>query len=182
MMFFRTQAMAAAFAIFACTASAQSVPSNSAPAHSWSVIGVVHRDIADSSPIAKLTFSTPDSPFTVGMDVNVHYVFVNESGHRIRIKGPLFEVEVRDSAGNLPPETDLGCRRHFFSPCHTNRPYFASQAVFTDDPDQKMQGDEDLRFYYDLTKPGVYTAIGYVCSVLEGPPCFKTNTVKFTIQ
>jgi hypothetical protein len=79
------------------------------------VIGVVHRDISNSSPLGNLKLLQPDNSFKLGSDVKIHFVFVNSADHDLEVTGGLFSLEVRDASGTLAPETEWGCREHFLA-------------------------------------------------------------------
>jgi len=101
--------------------------------------------------------------------------------HRYRRQGIVF-LDVRDGNGNLAPETEDGCRSHFFSTCHTQvylSPHGDRPRSFA--PREKIVSSEPLSVEYNLD-PGEYTVVGYVCGMSEGPECFKTNTIKITVQ
>ena len=148
------------------------------------VVGVVHREIADSSPVASATLRSVQNPVKAGSDIKIHFVLENRSDHGIKYFGDLLEVDVRDQYGKLPPETTLGCDRHFFSPCHSEGP---GGDVHVSPPQGiipshgKLEYDDFLNGQYNLVL-GTYTVVGYVCAVKEGPECFKTSMITITVE
>jgi hypothetical protein len=155
------------------------------------VIGVVPQEIADSSPVISATITAPScapaNTFNIGSDINIHIVLQNRTDHDVRyleasLRGihGLVNYDVRDNNGDLPPETELGCGRHFFSPCHTET---GTRALVPPPiaPKGTLEKDWHLNAEYELA-PGTYTVVGYVCGMQEGPECFKTNTIIITVE
>jgi hypothetical protein len=149
------------------------------------VIGIVHRDIAESSPLASVTISAAKHTFKVGEEINIHWVLVNLSDHDLLLEPDSSVADVRDADGALPPETDLGCLSHFFSPCYKFREMGKGPPVAIP-PRKKYVLDGVLNPAYDLTKPGTYTVVDYVhlCDENgeEATGFFKSNTIKITIE
>jgi hypothetical protein len=174
--------LALAVALIASTATAQSptlpVGTIGEPEHH---IGIVHHDIADSSPVASATISAEQKPFKAGTKVNIHFVLENRSDHDIVLppNGGVV-MDVRDASGALPPETDLGCVVHYFSPCHKYK--YLYQAPGPVIPAHKKFEMSGPLSDYVLSQPGVYTVVGYVRTPDEDPEYFKTNTIKITVE
>ncbi len=103
------------------------------------VVGKMHQEIADSSPVVSASI-TPiggsqgggsQTIYMAGSEMKIEVVLENISNHEIkysfesrdhryRRQGIVF-LDVRDGNGNLAPETEDGCRSHFFSTCLTLR-------------------------------------------------------------
>jgi hypothetical protein len=149
------------------------------------IIGIQNRKIADSSPSVSATISPALGPAKAGSAVKVHLVVENTSDHEIAFWGALVMFDVRDENGKLAPETPEGCALHFFSPCYSVTEYNGSELsspLLRLVPHKKLEDDEDLTQEYDLSQPGSYTAVGYLCSLVDqGPGCFRTNTIKITV-
>ena len=163
-----------------CAMNGQKVPQNIHVGEPERVVGVVHKNVAESSSVASEIISAPGSPFKHGAKIEVRFVFTNLLDKNIEMYGRTLRLEVRDDQGKLPSETDAGCRRHWFSPCYTNKPV----AVLPVPPlgaHEKLIGRYDLSMEYDL-KPGQYSVVGYECSRGETPECFKTNRIMITVQ
>jgi hypothetical protein len=149
------------------------------------VVGVVHKTIADSSPFVSGTLSPIPSPVKAGSVFKVHYVLRNLSNHDIVYSGGIYPaLDVRDSDGKLAPETTpLGCAKHFFSSCHTETSG-VSQATpphGTIHPHGKLEFDVYPSAEYNFV-PGTYTMVGYVCTIQDGPECFKTSKITIQVQ
>jgi hypothetical protein len=146
------------------------------------VIGPVHREIADSAPDVSVVISASASPGKVGSPVTIHSVYRNTSDHDIYLGNEPEYFEVRDAAGNLAPETEMGCMDHFFSPCHTDEERDTSLMSFARVlPGTRHELDLDLSDDYKLSVPGIYTVVGYICWVSQATDCLRTNTIKITI-
>jgi hypothetical protein len=178
-----------AIALLVLTATAQSDapvgrPAGGEPPHP---VGAVHREVADSSPVASATLSPIQNPVKAGSITKVHFVLENRSDHAIKYIG--FPVlDVRDENGNVAPETINGRGMHFFSPRHTEggagNTYIGGGAYTLRGiipVHGKLEEDGFVNSEYELT-PGTYTVVGYVCGMKEGPECFKTNSVKVTVE
>jgi hypothetical protein len=172
------------FAVFllALTAAAQlQAPASAHVRVGPEVIGIVHKEIADSSPVAFATLHAEQNPVKVGSIIPIHFTLENRSDHDLKLFGGFPEVDIRDKDGKIAPETAFGCGDHFFSPCHTapghstRGPLRGAIPVHGRVEDEIYPGPQ-----YNLA-PGTYTVVGYVCAVQEGPECFKTNTITITV-
>jgi len=147
-------------------------------------VGVVHHDIAESSPVISATISYKVVHYSDGDRVLVHVIFKNISDHDISYHDSLIVMHVTDSDGKLAPEWGDGCRRHWFSPC-----YYTQESRITIGggtqilkPGGKVDFDLDPNTEYDFTRPGTYSAVGYISGFKEGPEYFKTNTITIKIE
>jgi hypothetical protein len=147
------------------------------------VIGVVHHEVADSSPVISVILTATASPYLKGKTIAVHVKKLNTSDHEIEYVNLTIVLVVFDSNGNIAPETELGCQRHWFSPCYytqgRNRIPWTNGKIA---PGGTSEYDKRLSDDYDLSKPGTYTVMGYMSGYKEGPEYFKTNTIKITIE
>ena len=163
------------------------VAAQEAPGHSAEdepiKIGIVHREIAESSPVVSATLSSKATSFQSGGSVKVHLVVRNTSDHEVPYVGPILVVEIHDASGNVSAETDFGCRRHWFSSCHylkgVNRVPLGHGNLA---PNGRLESDMELSDEYKFDRSGTYTAVGYVSGIKEGPEYFKTNSVNITIK
>lgn len=148
------------------------------PAHH---IGIVHHEIAESSPIAAATISVVQDPDKRRAKVKARLVIENQSDHEIAFESSGYAVwDIRDAQGALPPETDIGCTLHFFSQCYKYEPLQEAPPLVI-----PVHKKVELRGYltdYDLTRPGTYTAVAYIHLPNEVPEYFKSNKITFTIQ
>jgi hypothetical protein len=169
------------FVVTAQPSKAQELRVEGEPEH---IIGVVHRDIAESSPLASATISALQSPVKAGEPVKIRIVIENRSDHEIVLPDfGAFVFDARDSNGDLLPETDIGCVFHFFSPCHKYKK-MGEGLVATISAHKKYEWDTLLNTEYDLSRPGTYTVVGYVQIFADGSDHinFKTNKIKITVQ
>jgi hypothetical protein len=172
-----------AFAVVCLALSATAQAGPKAGPHEIREIGIVHKEIAESSPVASGTLQAVKNPVKAGEGIRVHFTLQNRSDHDIQFGDALVPVlDVRDENGDLAPETAIGRDIHFFSPHHTEkRPPFLTAREGIIHAHGKEEGDCYPIAEYVLT-PGTYTVVGYVCSVKEGPECFKTNTITITVE
>jgi hypothetical protein len=112
-------------------AQGQSADGNVLRPRKLPVIGVVHRNIAESSPVAKATISIAQSANSKGSGPKIHFGFQNVSDHDLFLFPGNISYEVRDDSGKLPPESEIGCESHFFSPCFTDRMPSSHKSTFT---------------------------------------------------
>ena len=155
-------------------------------------IGVIHREIAESSPVAKLVIEqVPRNPrWQTPAKIDVQAKTYNTSDHEINFRHCGVYFDVADiKTRKRPPETQIGCREHFFSDCHTWRmPLpddngFGQKPGFTIKPGQsRVSADGLVDSEYQLN-PGVYSVIAYFCADKqpEEPEYFKSNTITITI-
>lgn len=147
-------------------------------------IGIVQKEIAEFSPVASATLQAFKNPVKAGEIIPIHFILENRSDHDIEYEGGFYPaLDVRDENGKLAPETETTGRDvHFFSPHHTeSRPKTRTPPQGIIHAHQKKEGDYAISAEYRLP-PGTYTAVGYVCTVKEGPECFKTNTITITVE
>ena len=146
-------------------------------------IGVVHKEIAESSPVASATLQAIKNPVKAGEGIRVHFTLENRSGHDIEYTSGIHPViDVRDENGNLAPETETGQALHFFSPHHTDEKWTSKLPLHGIIPAHgKEEGYCSPSAEYRLSS-GTYTVVGYVCTIKEGPECFKTNTITITVE
>jgi hypothetical protein len=124
-----------------------------------------------------------DSPvFTPGSNVFVHIKLESHVGREIDISTDGLKLDVRDASGRRPRETDAGCLEHFFSQCYTGWLYRRKQVLIPFKSFGKLEWDKNLSKEYELTRPGTYTVVGYVCGIGHLTDCFRTNEAKFTIK
>lgn len=143
------------------------------------VIGIVHREIAESSSFASPTISAQDI-VKAGTPETIHFAIENRSDHDLVVGGVV--LDSRDGKGALLPETELGCTAHFFSPCYKYK-NLGSGPTLTLSAHKSYKWDSLLNTDYDLNRPGTYTIVGYVqISVDSKNSNFKTNKIKITVQ
>jgi hypothetical protein len=143
------------------------------------VIGIVPRDIAESSPFASVTISAQDN-LKAGKPAKIYFTIENQSDQDLMLTELV--LDARDSKGELLPETDLGCVAHFFSPCHKTK-NLASGPKLTLPAHKTYKWDSLLNSQYDLSRPGTDTVIGYVQILVDSKVYnFKTNKIKISVE
>lgn len=163
--------------IFACdTASlrAQSVTLGTA--------GKEQHDVYNTSATASATLLFDSSTFQLGSNVFVHVTIESHVGRELLISTDGLKLEVRDAHGRMPRETEVGCLEHFFSQCYTGWLYPRRLVQIPFKSFGKLEWDKNLSREYELTRPGTYTVVGYVCGIGNTRDCFRTNVAKFTIK
>lgn len=153
-------------------------------------IGQVHREVAETSPVAKMVIERVArdprllSPYKIAVRVRIY----NISDHEINYQRWGFTSDVTDiKAGKRAPETPTGCYSHFFSDCYTwSEPMpesggFGRKPGLTIEPNKYFETTDLLDSNYRLD-PGDYSVVGYFCAAeREGPECLKSNKITITV-
>ncbi len=137
-----------------------------------------------AEPWFSVTISTPKAVVTVGSDIKLKVVFVNNTEQDIRYPGaggpgrtgPVFDIDIRDSGGKPALETPYGLKMH-----GKDTREWRGGSVFggTAHPGNKIEEELILSKEYDMSKPGDYTV-----QVLERNPKFqavKSNSITITV-
>jgi hypothetical protein len=174
--------------LFTGVSSAQ-LPPNLGPGSVYVRTGPVHRQIAETSPVATVVIeqTAPKAgmkQFKIAVRATVH----NTTGHELRYVNPSQNYDVTDrKTGKRAPNTDAGCYGNFFMDCYT--PSFPVGVGPSGPPTYVIppHGSKEIEplAYIDMDyklDPGEYTVVGYFCATeREGPECFKSNRITITI-
>ncbi len=144
--------------------------------------GKEQHDVYNTSPTASATLSMDNPTFALGSNVFVHVKLESHIGREILISTDGLKLQVLDQNNHSPKETEVGCLEHFFSQCYTGWLYRRKVVQIPFKSFDKLEWDKNLSKEYELTKPGTYAVIGYVCGIGSLTDCFRTNVVKFTIK
>jgi hypothetical protein len=155
----------------------------------WKPTGPLHREIADSSPVAKEVIEqTSPRPGMAQYKVAIRATVYNLTNHTLTYENPSQFYEVRSSkTGELAKSTPTGCYVNFFRECYTPS---ATRGVSGFGPIEKVipaQGSvlilpEDYIDMDYVLDPGEYTVVGIYCSTKrEGPECFRSNKITIRI-
>jgi hypothetical protein len=134
-------------------------------------------------PWFSVTITRPKVSVSVGSDVKLKVVFVNNTEQDIRYSGaggpgrggPGFDIDIRDSGGKPAPETPYGLKMHGKDTSWRGGSVFAGTAH----PGDKIEEELILSKEFDMSKPGDYTV-----QVRERNPKFevvKSNSITITI-
>lgn len=148
----------------------------------WRLTAAQSRQPAE--PWFTVAISTPKAVVTVGSEVKLKVVFVNNTEQDIHYpgaggpgrNGPVFDIDVRDSSGKLVPETPYGLWMH-----GKDTRGWRGGSVFaaTAHPGGKIEEELMLSKEYDMSKPDEYTV-----QVRERNPKFrvvKSNSIAITV-
>jgi len=151
-------------------------------------IGPVHREIAESSPVATAVIerTTPGNQLTP-FKIAIRFTIRNISDHELSYTGPLTTLDVHNIAtGQRAEDGPYGCYVHFFSKCYTPsipRGIPAGGVKPLQIPKDSTFEDVHLVDGEYKLQPGQYSVVGYFCATQgEGPECFKSNTITITIS
>ena len=129
----------------------------------------------------------------------LHFTLRNVTDHQVKFFDLHYFLDVRDSDGNLAPETDWGRREHELvrrmAAFAGNGPHAGIQTARLETvtgnrlPEwktipvhKKIEFDHYATAEYVLGS-GSYTVVAFVCAVKveEGPKCFKSNTIPIRV-
>jgi hypothetical protein len=143
---------------------------------------VTAQGVQPAEPWFSVTIAGPKANLSVGSDVKLRVLFVNNTDKDIRFpgagparSGPVFDIDVRDSGGKPLLETPYGLKMHGKDP----HPWSGSAFAATARPGDKIEEELILSKEYDISKPGNYTV-----QVLERNPKFaavKSNSITITV-
>jgi hypothetical protein len=149
--------------------------------------GAVYREIAESSPFAKVEIQQVAPEPGIQFKIAVQSVIHNISNHELVYVNPQVLFDVFDSkTGERAPTTATACYTNFFLDCYTPTPPPGTPSAGPPKDVIPVHGSQKmligyLDLYYQLA-PGTYTVVGYYCSThREGPECFKSNKITITI-
>jgi hypothetical protein len=177
---------------------ASGMPQESQPGHpvsAYSAVGPVHREVANTSPVAKevIELIAPKKGM-VQYKIAIRSTLYNLTNHELIYVDPRQYFDVQNlKTGKRADSSPTGCYVNFFLDCYTpsmpiGRPGTGFGVTGTGVPNDVIpaQGsvgitpDDYIDMYYRL-EPGEYSVVGIYCaSKREGPECFKSN--KITIQ
>jgi hypothetical protein len=136
----------------------------------------------DTKPRFSITIGTPNSAVEAGSDVRLDITLTNLLERDILVgKVPrqgqaeiTFAIDVRDSEGKEPVETEYGSKVHGKS----KGPFGLDVTVWTTrlKPGEKLQDYSILSHVYDLSVPGTYTISAHRIDV-ESKTVVKSNVV-----
>ena len=138
--------------------------------------------LALASPPAQLTLTAPQTEVKRGSEVRVEVTITNNSNRPITIEltSPLcdYEVEVRDSAGNLAPDTDVKKTSDCANRMVTGR-HISVQLM----PRESKKDTIPITLFSDMSKPGKYS----IQVTWKGPKEFgnvavKSNKITVTVM
>ncbi len=133
-----------------------------------------------SKAVLSLNAAAAHSLVRSGEDVYVHVTFTNNSNRVVWIefRSPLcdYTVEVRDSAGNLAPDTDVKSK----SDC-AHSPTGAHGSVQLK-PNESTTGTISVSMFSDMSRPGGYSVqVAWTEPKELGGVVVKSNTVNITV-
>jgi len=145
------------------------------------VLFLVATGKAQPSKAASVAVTAAHSLVRTGEDVYVHVTLTNNSKQAVVIefRSPLcdYTVEVRDSAGNLAPDTDSKSK----SDCSHPHPSGADGFVRLK-PNESTTGTISVSMFSDLSRTGEYSVqVGWREPKELGGVVVKSNTVKVTV-
>jgi hypothetical protein len=145
-------------------------------------VGVVHHEIAESSPIISASITSKNVHYSDRDGVQIYVHYMNISDHDLPLQHVGIVLFITESNGNLAPETDSGCSTHWFSTCYYTQNSEITVAFSTLlKPGGKVQYTLDPYTEYKLTHSQTYTVTGYVLTNFKGEEkYFKTNTITIT--
>jgi hypothetical protein len=155
-------------------------------------IGPLHREIADTSPVAALTIRQviPRDPgYLTKAKFEIKATLRNLTEHQLTYVNPQLVFDARNSAtGESAPDTPTGCYANFFSKCYTpSAPWGMLSTgppkhVVPPNGEFEIVPPEFIDQYYQLA-PGKYDVVGIFCATQrEGPECFRSNKITIAVS
>jgi hypothetical protein len=147
-------------------------------------VGPIHRDIAESSAVAKQVIeqTAPEAGMTQ-FKIAIRATLLNTTDHDLTFAYPGQVYDVRVSkTGERAQDSPAGCYVNFFSDCFMRAPSPGSSGIYGPPRDVIPPNGKIVRLQYIdqdyILPPGEYTVVGIYCAGEgEARTCFKSNKI-----